>query len=110
MYRTIVAAALTGAALLTAATPAAAGGLRPRSDMPPSGRWPAAAQPIHVHGHDVLPCVTTSWRSAQWRKPLTRVGATCYATPDMWVSRYWPRVGTVRAPSGRALPVYLRTV
>ena len=90
--------------------PAAAGGLTPVGQIQPSGRWPVQAKPIRVNGHVVLPCVTTTWRAAQWGRPKTARGATCYATPDMWVSRYWPRVGTVHTPSGRALPVYLRTV
>lgn len=102
MHRTI--AALTIAAALTfgAAGPAAAGPI-PRLGYPP-------LKPVMANGHAVQPCVTTTWRSQAWHRPKTRVGATCYATPDMWVSRYWPRVGTVTTPLGRSLPVYLRTV
>ena len=112
MYRKTFAAAVVLAvvALLAPVAPAAAGGLSPAGQIQPSGRWPVQAKPIRVHGHFVLPCVTTTWRSQHWNKPKTPRGATCYATPDMWVSRYWPRVGTVHTPSGRVLPVYLRTV
>ncbi len=110
MHRTLIAALLVATAAFATAAPAAADGLRPSGQIQPAGRWPAQAKPIAVNGHVVLPCVTTTWRSQAWHRPKTARGATCYATPDMWVSRYWPRVGTVHTPSGRALPVYLRTV
>ncbi len=120
MHRTLIAALLVATAAFATAAPAAADvsaptpppsvGITPPGQIQPSGRWPVQAKPIRVNGHVVLPCVTTTWRSQVWNRPKTPRGATCYATPDMWVSRYWPRVGTVHTPSGRALPVYLRTV
>lgn len=63
---------------------------------------PGAARPVP-------PCVTTTWRSHYWGLPKTRVGERCYATPDMWVSKYWPKVGAV-VVRGHVRPVYLRTV
>jgi len=57
----------------------------------------------------IKPCVTTTWRSHYWHRPKTKRGERCYATPDMWVSRYWPQVG-VLVIGRHAYPVYLRTV
>lgn len=55
----------------------------------------------------VVPCVTTSWRSAYWGLAKTRPGSACYATPDMWVPRSWQRVGTASL-GGHRYPVFVR--
>lgn len=103
MIRTLASTVLAVALVAGAAAPvSAAGTIRPA----PSG--PVLVKPVYVNGHTLLPCVTTTWRAAVWHRPKTPMGAVCFATPDMWVSRYWPRVGRVATPQG-VFPVYKRT-
>jgi len=70
---------------------------------------PGPAIPQASGAPSIKPCVTTTWRSHYWHRPKTKRGERCYATPDMWVSRYWPQVG-VLAVGRHVYPVYRRTV
>lgn len=98
MKRTAAALVATLAIVLGATPPAAASIGSPG----PVLTTPGSVRPV-------APCVTTIWRSQYWGLPKTRVGERCYATPDMWVSKYWPKVGIV-VVRGHLRPVYLRSV
>lgn len=99
MIRTIAAAALTAALVVSVAAPASA-----EPQPPTSPRTPVVGV---IGAPAVPPCVTTIWRAAYTGQPKTARGRICYGLPSMWIPSAWPVVDRVWA-RGQFRPVYER--
>ena len=79
MKRTAATILLSLAIAAATLTPASAAP-DPSSHGAPHARGPATPLPL---------CVTTPWRAEHTGQPMTKPGATCVLTPDMWKPRSW---------------------